>query len=229
MVPREPISGERWIELESKSKLDVKHSAGGREYSILGPALVLPCRDGREQIVLARGELITSVGAGARPGAMVLIATPFGVVRYGEATLTVKAETRHARVRVESGAAWLSAASGSTRSGQERLIGPEAKSRLQLSGTKLDPGKLVGVCEEEASTAKNQAEELIAKSKAPGLGERAKAHVQQRSTAREACLVAEAAARLAQEPAQMEALQKRVRKANRAWSQLPGADRDQQK
>jgi hypothetical protein len=222
VVPRQPLDGIEWVQLGSKSRLDVKHTTSGREYSIRGPALALPCRGGREQVVLARGEVATSVGVGARPGALVLIATPFGVVRYGEASLNVNVETRVAKVGVDTGAAWLTAAQGSSLLGKERLVGPKAEARLQFSGPKLLAEKVVEACESMAQTAERQASDLIERSRAPNLGERAKAHSQQRSAAREACLAAEAASRLAPEPTQTRSLDARVREANRAWSQLPG-------
>lgn len=229
VLTREPLNGEEWIELQAKSRLDVKHTSSGREYSIYGPALALPCRGGSERVVLTRGKIATSVGVGARPGALVVIATPFGIARYGEATLNVKVESRRARVQVETGAAWLAAAEGSKLVGKERLIGPKAEARLQASGDKFEPKKLVEACEREAQNAKQQAEDLIRHSRAPKLGERARAHMQQRSAAREACLAAEAATKLAREPAESAALEARVTRANLGWSQLPGSADDQQK
>jgi hypothetical protein len=215
------LTGEQWIELGPGARLDVKHAASGREYSLFGPALALPCREGRERIVLARGEIKTSVGVGARPGALVLIATPFGVIRYGEASLGVKVESRKANVSVETGAAWLAPAEGVRLTGNERLIGPKAEARLQSSKADPKPAELVEACEKAAQTAKQQAKDLMARNQAPELGERAKQHMQQRSRAREACMVAEAAARLAQQPTQAATLFERVREANRSWSELP--------
>jgi len=159
----------------------------------------------------------------------VLIATPFGVVRYGEATLSVRVEADKAKISVQTGAAWLATAHGARLTGEERLIGPKAEARLQFTKKEPNPSALVEACEKEAQTALEQAKDLIARSGAPKLGERAKQHMQQRSQAREACLVAEAASRLAQEPAQATALLGRVSQANRSWSELPGASSLQQK
>src|SRR5690606_25844912 len=68
------LDGSTWLSLAAGTRVGVRHALSAREYAVSGPARVLPCRAGREEVVLAQGQLRASPGAGARPGAMVLVA-----------------------------------------------------------------------------------------------------------------------------------------------------------
>ena len=61
----------------------------------------------RQLIALALGELTSSVGAGARPGAEVHVFTPFGTLRYGDATLRLQVDRARFSVDVDAGDVWL--------------------------------------------------------------------------------------------------------------------------
>ena len=53
------------------------------------------------------GATLTSANLGVRPGAEVLIATPLGAVRYGDAALDLSLDAQGLRVRVKQGEAWV--------------------------------------------------------------------------------------------------------------------------
>src|SRR5882724_153571 len=101
------LDGEHWVELESGSSAALRHTLTSREFRLIGPAKVLPCRAGAEQLLLAKGQLSTSANLGVRPGTEVLIASPLGTVHYGDAALDVELSTQGLLVRVKQGEAWV--------------------------------------------------------------------------------------------------------------------------
>ncbi len=76
------------------ASISLRHTQTTREFKLIGPASVLPCRAGSEQLLLAAGQLTTSANLGVRPGAEVLIATPQGTIRYGTRRSTWSSENR---------------------------------------------------------------------------------------------------------------------------------------
>jgi hypothetical protein len=87
-----PLDGRAWIDLPRDAALTVKHTSTGRELTLTGPAHFLPCDHGEERYVVTLGRVATTTWAGARPGVEVLLATPFALVRYGDARLEVTVE-----------------------------------------------------------------------------------------------------------------------------------------
>ena len=72
------------LELAAGARLHLVHGASARAWSLEGPARLLPCEAGAEELVLARGTLRAEPGSGVRPGAEVWIGTPYGA-RFGVA------------------------------------------------------------------------------------------------------------------------------------------------
>lgn len=218
-----PIDGSRWLELGKGAELSVRHSLSAREFQLRGPARAVVCPSGEEQILLASGEVITTNGPGARPGAEALIATPLGTVGYGDARLVAKLDNRQLQVSVQSGDAWVTPAPGSTRKGPER-VDPKQKASLELSG-ELDTRKLVKLCHKAAEEAARRARAVMAgprKAKDAGsLGERAAAHVRARKGARAACATAEAAAGRTSDPAELKRLWGELEQSEQLWRAIP--------
>jgi len=101
------LDGEHWVELDAGASVSLRHTLTSRELKLIGPGLMLPCRHGKEEVLLAQGRLSTSSNLGVRPGAEVLVATPVGTIHYGDAAIDVEFGPKGLRVRVKEGEAWL--------------------------------------------------------------------------------------------------------------------------
>ena len=218
------LDGRAWIQLGDGAKVALRHTRSARELAVYGPAMLLPCVAGEEQVLLARGRIETTSGLGARPGAEVTIATPLGSVQYADATLVVRATGRQLVVESKAGTASIQAASGTTLAGKAELL-PKAKTTV--TGT-AKPAGAVEACERAAQTAEDKGRLVLGAGDAGPLGERAAAHVAARGEARRACTIAAAAAAGAEEPERGRLLG-RVEAADRRWKAVPsrsgGGDR----
>ena len=85
----------------------MKNTETTRELVFDGPASLLACERGEERFLLTSGDVHTTTWAGARPGAEVLLGTPFGAVRYGDAKLDVHVDEKGLLVASEVGDAWV--------------------------------------------------------------------------------------------------------------------------
>jgi hypothetical protein len=183
-----------WLGMDRKAVLAVKDAETGRELIFTGPGRVRPCVSGEERFYLVRGDVRTTPGAGARPGAEVLVATPHGVVRYGDALLDVRVDAGAISVRVDMGDAWFEVPSADGSGITEEKI-PAGK-RLERKGLSVDVKALVGTCEATAKVAEERARVVLkpgpSEQTAP-LGERAAEHMRARRSARFACALAGAA------------------------------------
>src|SRR5450432_946200 len=101
------LDGEHWVELDAGASVSLRHTLTSRELKLIGPGRVLPCRHGKEEVLLAQGQLSTSSNLGVRPGAEVLIATPAGTIHYGDAALDAEFGPKGLRLRVKEGEAWM--------------------------------------------------------------------------------------------------------------------------
>ena len=100
---------EAWVGLAKGARLVVKDPRTTRETSfrgISGPARARACVGFAEESWVAAGRFESSVGAGEAPGAEEWIVTPFGVVRYAAAKVTVDVQPRDAEVKLDSGVAF---------------------------------------------------------------------------------------------------------------------------
>ncbi|MES1175965.1 MAG: hypothetical protein ABUL62_16710 [Myxococcales bacterium] len=225
LVTNALLDGEHWLELDAGARVSLRHTVTTREFKLLGPATVLPCRAGAEQVLLAKGQLSTSANLGVRPGAEVLIATPQGTVRYGDAALDVELADKGLRVRVKQGEAWVE---------PEARGKPHFKNPVRSGGeARLPPrpapaAELVTSCETAAqvtaeSAARVLARDVAADAGAASLGERAAAHMRDRGKARMACAVAAAAigALPATAATEREGLSESVAHADELWQRVP--------
>jgi hypothetical protein len=212
-----PLDGTLWLDLPNESSVTVKHAVTGRELTFTGPGLVLPCKNGKEWFVLVRGRASTTTWAGAAPGAEVLLATPFTLVRYGDATLDVSVEDSRLLVKAVRGDAWLE--SGKENGASDRKVA--AGTQEVRTGAPEDPRALVSDCERAAARSESRARETLSGKSGVSLGESAAAHVRARRAATAACAVADAAlGRLALGP-EREDLARAVKKAEARYRTLP--------
>ena len=217
------LDGEHWVELAAGSSVALRHTQTSREFRLIGPGHALPCRDGSEQILLADGQLSTSATLGVRPGAEVLIATPEGVVRYGDAALDLEFGSKGLRVRVKQGEAWVEP----EERGNPRFKNPvRSGAEARISRSPAKPQALLDVCESAALAAEASARRVLHGEGAGGsdsLGARAAAHMRERAKARTACAIAAAATLGERDPAIRQRLSATVAHADALWQSVPRA------
>jgi hypothetical protein len=212
-----------FVDVGAASRIVVKHARSGRELTVEGPARVRLCPDGEEQVLLTSGRFKGTAGIGARPGAEVWVATPAGLIRYGEAELSVQAEGKKVLLSVVSGDAWVEPARGSSVKGKDHVV---AKGTATLSrGTGSTAASLVAHCEETAEAAASAAQKVLAGPEggadAGSLGERAAAQVRARRAARSACAIAGATLGQLTDLAEQKRLAARIDRADRLFRLVP--------
>lgn len=187
--PGDRFFGADWLELGKGTRLHLKHGESGREWTLQGPARVLPCVDGQEELILAEGQLRAEPGVGVRPGAQVLIGTPFGSVRYGDASAELRVTDDALRLSVSAGETWLrpGAAPAKPETHVTRAKAAQLSRRERLQATAA-----LAECERAARASESLARSLLGPA-APGLGQRAAEHVRARELARARCADATAA------------------------------------
>jgi hypothetical protein len=205
-----------WVDLADGATLAVKNAETSRELVFAGPARLLPCDRGEERFLMPEGGAQTSTWAGARPGAEVLIATPFGTVRYGDAKLDVHVDPKALTVTSEIGDAWVWLGGAAA---EEKI--PAGK-RFEKRGHAPDVKGLVADCEKRAEDAETRARAVLVPgaSSAP-LGARAAEHVRARKAARLSCASAASAVQTAKTDADKDALGRRVSYADARWRSVP--------
>ncbi len=198
------LDGSEWVALAKDASLTVIHPNSSRELSLAGPAYFRPCRHGREQLLLTRGVITVGTGAGSRPGAEVLIATPVGAVRYADADFTLKLDDKKLNVEVRAGQVEVDAAPTSADRAKNTAKGFKsplhAKDRLVVSVGKPDPVQLMATCKAAADVAVETGRKVADRSATEPLGERAQANVRARRAARLACTIAAASIGLVADP-----------------------------
>ncbi len=218
------IYGTEWIELAKGSEISVRHTVSTRELTLRGPGVALPCLGGEEEVLLTEGVVETTAGAGARPGAEVIVFTPLGSVSFGDAQLTIRASKTKVEVKSGKGEAWIRPAKAVTRQGPEKLGGAGAKAVL-TGASRFEV--LIEDCEAAAGAAESLARAVLAPAATDGgtLGDRAAAHLVARRAARGACGAARAAAHGEPDADRRAGHEGRVATADRRWQSLgtPGA------
>jgi hypothetical protein len=208
----------RWLVLGEGARLVLKHAETSREVVFAGPGRVLPCPRGEEQFLLTEGRATTAVWAGARPGAEVLIASPIGVVRYGDAELDVTAAPHVLAVKSRVGDAWLEGTDGSSRK-----VGAGAQG--QRTAAAVDVKALLVTCEEASRASEARARDVLApasaETKGTPLGARAAEHVRARRAARTACAIAGAALGTLEKGPERDALEATLAAAEERWRGVP--------
>jgi hypothetical protein len=176
-----------FLDLATGSELTVKHAVTGRELTFHGPAHILPCERGEERFLIASGRVVTNTWAGARPGVEVLIATPFALVRYGDAELDISVSEQSLSVKAARGDAWLS---GGKEGVPDRKVA--AGTHDEVRGPAKDAKVAVEACTVAAGVAEAGARDVLSSHQTTPLGERASVHVRARRAATAACAVASA-------------------------------------
>lgn len=215
------LDGEHWVDLEAGSSVSLRHTLTSREFKLIGPARVLPCRHGAEQVLLARGQLTTSANLGVRPGAEVLIATPAGTIHYGDAALDAEFGPKGLRLRVKEGEAWMEPETQGLPPFKNPIHG---NALAALPPSKLDAAGLGQACQVAAEKAQESAQRVLGAGADPGtLGARAAAQVRDRSAARSACAMAAAALGLVADPAERQSLSASIAHSDELWQSVPHA------
>lgn len=189
-----PLDRAEWLDLAPGARLTVVNTLTSRELTFVGKARVLPCVAGEERFYVVQGEVRTAAAAGARPGAEVLVATPFGVVRYGDARLDVTVDAHGYRVRADVGDAWIVSPSPEPSGVTEEKL-PAGK-HVERKGLTVDVKALLHGCEVSAEVAEARARTVLRpgpSDQATPLGTRAAEHVRARRASRFACAIAGAA------------------------------------
>lgn len=215
------LDGEHWVTLAAGSSVALRHTVTSREFKLIGPGTVLPCRNGAEQILVAVGQLSTSANLGVRPGAEVLIATPSGTVHYGDAALDLEFGPKGLRVRVKQGEAWLEPeARGKPTFKNPVHSGAEA--RLAVGHPSAEA--LLSTCQTAAQNAQESAQRVLGPAEpgtAPTLGARAAAQMRDRAAARTACAMAAAEVGATRDPAERQRLSASIVHADELWQSVP--------
>jgi hypothetical protein len=216
------LDGAEWLELAAGASLTLKHTTSGRELAVSGPALLRPCRRGREQLLLARGKVQAGAGMGARPGAEVLIATPIAAVRYADAEYSLALDEKRLAIELRAGQVELDASptapAAVTRAIKSPLRGAE---KLSLALGKPSPTEAMARCKEAAEAAEASARAVGDKTSSTPLGERAQAHVKARRTARSACTIAAATTGLVADPESRAGLWAEAVRWEGLWETIP--------
>ncbi len=180
------IYGTEWLELGKGAELSLRHTVSTRELVVKGPGRALPCLGGEEEVLLVEGTVETGAGAGARPGAELVVYTTFGTVSYGDAQIVIRASKSRVDVASAKGEAWIRTNLGATRKGPEKLVG--GNDRASLTGT-VRPDAVLQECERAAAEAESLGRAVFAPAAPDGgsLGDRAAAHLVARKGARGAC------------------------------------------
>jgi ferric-dicitrate binding protein FerR (iron transport regulator) len=217
------LDGEHWIELEAGSSVALRHTVTSREFKLIGPGKVLPCRGGAEQLLLTTGQLSTSANLGVRPGAEVLIATPLGTVHYGDAALDVESSAQALRVRVKQGEAWVEP----EKAGKPPFKNPVGSgAEVRLSRRPINAQELLDACQTAAQHARDSAERVLTAGQtgaSSSLGARAAENMRARAGARSECAMAAAALGALEDPAERQSLSAAVAHADDLWRSVPPA------
>jgi len=222
------LDGSEWVRLAKGARVTLKHAGSGRELSLAGPALFRACRRGREQVLLAQGQVTVGSGMGARPGAEVLVATPVAGVRYADAEFSLRLDDKRLTLEVRAGQVQLDTApSGGAAPAKAPKSALHAKDKLVIPLGKPDAAALMSRCQVAAEAAEASARKVGDKSSPEPLGERAKTHVLARKTARSTCTMAAAATGLVADPAAAAGLWADALRWEGLWESIPRPARAQ--
>jgi hypothetical protein len=215
------LTGDEGLSLPEAATLHLKHAVTGREWSVVGPARLLPCVAGQEELVLGEGRLRTEQGAGTRPGAEVLIGTPFGSIRYLDARAELVVDARELRLTASSGEAWFAPA-GSKETPELRAHASQPVRRNQKQRPTLEAA--VEGCARAAASSESQARALLQPS-GQALGQGAAAHVRARQRARSSCASATAAVLSQAQGAERRAHWLALEQHRASWQRIPSSRR----
>jgi hypothetical protein len=200
------LQGTAFFELPAGAELSVRHSETTRELALAGPGRFRACPKGEELVVVTRGKVKTTSGPGARAGAEVRLATPFGVVHFGDAELVLEVTDKLADLRVAQGTATIDGRTEADPGPTPKPVsGP--KGRASFRG-RSDPSTLIEECEKTSAGSGSGPRPATS---APGasIGQWAVDRLKARQAARHACSRALSAVGLVEGP-----------EAARLWDQV---------
>jgi hypothetical protein len=188
------VDGNEWLELGGQTEVVLRHSLTTRELALRGPGRFVPCFVGTETVLVARGSVKTTAGAGARAGAEVVLATPFGTLHFADAALELRVADRELLATVETGTVTLVPAGPLAADGGTPELTLGARGRKKLGAT-VEPKKLIALCEAAARPLETPPPRPVAgvPSARAALGEWSVAQLRARQAARWACATARAA------------------------------------
>jgi hypothetical protein len=208
------LEGDRWLVLEPGASLALKHTTSGRELAFDGPARVLPCFGGEEEMIVGLGTVRTQAGVGVRPGATVVLGTPYGSVRYADA-----------QARIVVGDAGLEVPEASGDLTLVPILPPAKPVPLTGAGVQLPSAPTVdealAACSQAAQSAHDQARALLAAT-AGARGELEASHVRARGAARLTCAAATASALARGDAMEIGARLQRLSELRAQWMEVPG-------
>jgi hypothetical protein len=212
------LDGLDWIDIGENTEVVLRHALTTREFALRGPGRFLPCFLGTETVLVARGSVETTAGAGARAGAEVILGTPFGTLHFADAALEARVTERALDVTVETGNATLVPASAPRTSPDASapaiVLGPNSKKKFSGEVSSKD---LVVSCA-EASRALDEPRPEVggAPSARAALGKWSVAQLKARQAARWACATARAAAGREEGP-EASSRSAELRASDRVW------------
>jgi hypothetical protein len=219
------VPTDAWVDLAKGARLVAKDPRTTRETTFRGPGRVRACVGYGEESWVASGSFESTPGAGEGPGQEEWVVTPFGIVRYAAAKLTVDVKPAQADVVVERGVAFAwkpgaTEAAASLEEGWTRL----QPGKVTLAGGKVDEGAAgarmaVTRCTTLATSARGLAAQVMSPDGGADAGTIA-TQVTTRRLARAACAVASLRVG-ALPPADAAPLSGPLADANVAWSALP--------
>ncbi len=148
-TPGTLLEGTAFFDLPAGAELSLRHSETTRELALAGPGRFRACPKGEEFVVVTRGKVKTSSGPGARAGAEVRLATPFGVVHFGDAELVLEVTEKESDLRVAQGTATIDGRTQADPGPTPKPVsGP--KGRATFRG-RSDPAALLEECEKSSA------------------------------------------------------------------------------
>lgn len=212
------LDGPPALELPPEAAVHLVHTRSTRQWVISGPARVVACEGGEEELWLAAGTLRVEPGAGVRPGAEVWVGTPFGSLRYADARAEIAVDARQLTSNVANGELWFAPLGGETTAERRLALGT---TRFSAASHRLAREPAIERCGRDAALARSRAQALLAPLKEP-LGQLAAEHVRARQRAHGSCASARAAALAAGPPRDQQAGSQALARYDQLWRALPG-------
>jgi hypothetical protein len=192
------LDGSSFFDLAKDTEVALRHSETTRELVLRGPGRFRACAKGEEFVAITRGKVRTTSGPGARAGAEVRLATPFGVVHFGDAALELDVSEKKADVTVAQGTASIDGRTEADGAPSPRSVsGP--KGHVTFRGRSA-PTLLVAECVKSAAAARASAAPAASAGTSANLGQWAVERLKSRQATRHACSRALASAGLDRSP-----------------------------
>jgi hypothetical protein len=194
----ELLDGRSFFDVAADAEVALRHSETTRELALKGPGRFRACPKGEELVAVTRGKVRTTSGPGARAGAEVRLATPFGVVHFGDAALELDVSDKQADVRISQGTAAIDGRTEADGAPSPKPVsGP--KGRASFRG-RTAPADLVAECVKLATAGRQGAPPAASSVPSANLGQWAVERLKARQATRYACSRALASAGLDRSP-----------------------------